>query len=88
MAIKMSPQIRFRLLLDNVLIVHLHKIIILHYKVPIVRRLLPGYDSDGIASSVVVSVTRQLEEGVDGEVVDLVHDLVGLDKITPYPSVL
>ena len=29
-----------------------------------------------------LSIASQLEEGVDGEVVNLVHDLVGLDEIT------
>ena len=31
-----------------------------------------------------MSVAGQHEEGVDGEVVNLVHDLVGLDEVTPH----
>ena len=34
-----------------------------------------------------VSVTGHLEECVDGEVVDLVDDLEGLDEVTPHPPI-
>ena len=87
-AIEMSPQICLSLLFHNIPVVHLYKVISVHQKVSVVYLVLPGRNSDGIASGVVVSVTSQFEEGVDGEVVNLVHDLVGLDKITPYSSIL
>ena len=85
---EVSPQIWLRLLLNNVSIVHLHKVIIVHKEVPIVYHLPPGLDSDSIASGMVVPVTSQLEEGVDGEVVNVVHDLVSLDEVTPHTSIL
>ena len=66
---------------------------LLLHKVPVVHPILllrgvPRHDGDLPACGVTVSLLGHLEEGLDGEVVNLVDDLKGLNKVAPHPPVL
>ena len=58
------------------------------HQVFVAHNLVFGSNADCIASVVLVPVHGHVEEGVDGKVVDLIHNLESLNEVTSQTPLL